>query len=108
MPYRHLLKPKSGGFAFALSAFSGRLDSLLDITIVYPDGSTGFWPFLCGKLRRIRVDVRQLHIPDELQGGDYENDPEFRARFHQWIARLWQEKDARISAMRVAAGVPGS
>lgn len=106
-PYQNLLKPKSGGFAFALSAFSGQLDSLLDITIVYPDGSVSLWPFLCGKVRRVQVEVRELHIPDDLQGGDYENDAMFRARFHQWIARLWAEKDARIAALKAEAGIAG-
>src|SRR5699024_7438177 len=35
-PYKHLLKPKSGGTAFALNAMGGKLTLLLDITIIYP------------------------------------------------------------------------
>ncbi|MEL0028495.1 MAG: acyltransferase, partial [Perlucidibaca sp.] len=95
-PYQHLLKPKSGGFAFAMAAFGEQLNSLLNITIVYPDGSRGFWDFLCGRVQRVIVDVEELTIPHELYDGDYENDPAFRARFHQWISTLWSEKDARV------------
>ena len=98
-PYQHLLKPKSGGFAFATSAFGERLNALLDITIVYPDGSVGFWEFLCGDVRRVIVDVREITIPSEFYDGDYESDAEFRGRYHRWIASLWAEKDARISAL---------
>jgi hypothetical protein len=56
-PYKHLLKPKAGGLAAALHALGDRFDSLLDVTIVYPDGTPTFWHFLrsggsSGKPRR--------------------------------------------------------
>jgi len=98
-PYRHLLKPKAGGFAFTLAALGERLNSLLDVTIVYPDGARGFWDFLAGRVRRVVVEVRQLRIPDELFRGNYEGDPEFRQRFQEWIADLWRDKDRRIGEM---------
>jgi 1-acyl-sn-glycerol-3-phosphate acyltransferase len=96
-PYRHLLKPKSGGFAFTLSALGERLHSLLDVTIVYRDGASGFWDFLCGRIGHVVVDIRQLEVPHELFHGSYESDPAFRARFHSWIASLWAAKDQRIA-----------
>jgi 1-acyl-sn-glycerol-3-phosphate acyltransferase len=102
-PYQYLLKPKSGGFAFTLSALGERLHSLLDVTIVYPDGPKGFWDFLCGRMGRVIVDVRQLEVPHELFHGSYESDPEFRARFHTWIASLWSAKDQRIAELLAEA-----
>ncbi|HUP91127.1 MAG TPA: acyltransferase [Solimonas sp.] len=99
-PYKHLLKPKAGGFAFTVSAMGQRLDSLLDVTIVYPDGARGFWDFLQGKVRRVIVEVRQLQIPAEFFAGSYENDPAFRKRFQDWIAALWAQKDQRITEIR--------
>jgi len=99
-PYRHLLKPKSGGFAFTLSALGERLNSLLDVTIVYPDGPQGFWDFLCGRMRRVKVEVRQLRIASDLFAGDYENDPVFRKHFQDWVAQLWSDKDRRIEEMK--------
>ncbi|HEY9546851.1 MAG TPA: acyltransferase [Solimonas sp.] len=98
-PYQHLLRPKSGGFAFTLSALGEQLHSLLDVTIVYPEGSRGFWDFLCGRVRHVIVEVRQLEVPRDLFHGSYESDPAFRARFHGWIASLWQDKDRRIAEL---------
>ena len=98
-PYRHLLKPKSGGFAFTISALGERLNSMLDVTIVYPDGAKGFWDFCAGRMRKVILEVRQLEVPRDFFHGDYENDPVFRARFQQWIGELWSEKDARIEAL---------
>ena len=102
-PYRHLLKPKAGGFAFALSALGGRLHSLLDVTIVYPGGARGFFDLLAGRVRRVIVEIRPLTIPDALLSGDYENDPAFRKRFQDWIAGLWGDKDRRIGELLAAA-----
>lgn len=98
-PYRYLLKPKSGGFAFAVSALGERLNSLLDVTIVYPDGARGFWDFMAGRMRQVIVEVRELRIPPEFYQGDYETDPEFRARFQTWIGELWTQKDQRIGEL---------
>lgn len=102
-PYQHLLKPKSGGFAFALAAMGERLNCLLDVTIAYPDGAKGQWDFLAGRVRRVIVDVRQLTIPHEFFEGSYADDPDYRRRFHTWIAALWAEKDQRLEAMLTAA-----
>lgn len=98
-PYVHLLKPKSGGFAFAMSALGERLNSLLDITIVYPEGAQGFWAFTQGKLHKVIVEVKQLTIPHEFFVGDYENDPVFRKHFQDWIGQLWAAKDRRIGEL---------
>ncbi len=102
-PYQHLLKPKAGGFAFTLSALGEKLNSLLDVTIVYPDGVKGFWEFLGGRVRRVIVEVRQLKIPQDLFTGDYESDPEFRKRFQQWIGDFWAQKDRRIGELKAGA-----
>lgn len=101
-PYKYLLKPKSGGFAFVVSAMGEKLSSLLDVTIVYPDnppGANGFWDFLCGRMRSVSVEVRRLQIPPEFFRGSYENDPAFRQRFQDWIAKLWEDKDRLIGEM---------
>ncbi|HUR39936.1 MAG TPA: acyltransferase [Verrucomicrobiae bacterium] len=107
-PYARLLKPKSGGFAFTLSALGERLSSLLDVTIVYPGGAQGFWEFLCGKVRKVVVDVRQLRIPADLFTGSYENDPVFRQRFQDWIGELWFDKDRRVAELLAQHALEGS
>jgi len=96
--YKHLLRPKSGGLALALNVLGEKFHSLLDITIVYPDGSD-FWEFLCGKVKRIIVRMRMVEIPPDLMKGNYETDPAFRGKIHQWVQDLWKEKDNLIETL---------
>jgi 1-acyl-sn-glycerol-3-phosphate acyltransferase len=98
-PYRHLLKPRAGALAITLNCMGGRFRSLVDATIAYPDGIPTFWQFLCGRVPRIAVNLRQLPIPAEMTAGDYTADPEFRRHFQQWLERLWQEKDVQVAQL---------
>jgi hypothetical protein len=50
-------------------------------------------------VREIRVDLRLREVPQDLIGGDYENDRDYRIRFQHWLNALWEEKDARIDAL---------
>ena len=101
--YRHLLAPKAGGMAFALSVMGGRFASLLDVTIYYPDGIPTFWQFLQGRMPRCEVVVMEKIIPQELLEGDYQNDSHYRAQFQQWVHTLWHEKDALLESLRNAS-----
>jgi 1-acyl-sn-glycerol-3-phosphate acyltransferase len=98
-PYRHLLRPKAGGLALALNALGDRFDSLLDVTVVYPDGSPSFWGFLRGDMTRVIVEVERRPIPHDFATGDYAGDPAFRKRVQGWLQALWSDKDARIDAL---------
>ncbi len=98
-PYQHLLKPKAGALALALNAMGAQFQSLLDMTIVYPDGIPTFWDFLCGRVSQVVVHGRQMPIPAHFCEGDYEGDVEFRGTIHRWLADLWEEKDARIDKL---------
>ena len=97
--YKYLLRPKSGGLALALNVLGEKFSSMLDITIVYPDGIPGFGDFLCGKVKRITVRMRTIEIPKTLLKGDYENDQAFRDSMHHWVQELWREKDKQIQAL---------
>lgn len=100
-PYQFLLRPKSGGVAFALHVLGQKIKRILDVTIVYPKGGApGFWALLSGRVSSVIVDVRQLEFDEEMLAGDYENDMEFRKKFHRWIGSLWQQKDDAISRLR--------
>ncbi len=103
-PYRHLLKPKAGALALALNAMGGHFRSLIDVTIVYPDGAPDFWQFLCGRATRIIVRMRELPIPAEFCAGDYAQDPAFRIDFQRWLAGLWAHKDREIDSLLGASG----
>jgi 1-acyl-sn-glycerol-3-phosphate acyltransferase len=107
-PYRRLLRPKAGGMAFVLDAMGGSLRSLLDVTIVYPDGAPDFWEFLAGGLDRVIVHVEERPIPQELLGGDYLGDRVFREQFQAWIEDLWKQKDEQMAKLLVEHEKPPS
>ncbi|MBX2987848.1 MAG: acyltransferase [Bdellovibrionaceae bacterium] len=99
-PYRHLLRPKTGGLAFVLQAMGSQFHSLLDVTIVYPQGPVSFWDLCQGRLRHVIVRIREISIPIEFLGGDYQNDPVFREKIQNWVSNLWEEKDQLISSLK--------
>ncbi|WOE32992.1 MULTISPECIES: acyltransferase [unclassified Acinetobacter] len=99
-PYRHLLKPKAGGLALALHILGHKIDAFVDMTIVYPDGVPGYGEFWLGEVPRIAVNLRKIDIPAWVLDGNYEEDPIFKARFQDWIAMLWTEKDQLIDEMK--------
>jgi len=99
-PYMKLLRPKTGGMAFTLDAMGDKIRSLLDVTIVYPDGAPTFWDFLAGRLDRVIVHIEEKPIPAELVGGDYLGDAAFRARFQDWVHELWCRKDETIQHLQ--------
>lgn len=98
-PYRHLLKPKAGALAFTLNAMGGKIQSLLDVSIAYPDGTPTFWQLASGQSGAVMVHIRELPIPAEFCNCDYSTDAALRANFHRWLAQIWLEKDQRIEAM---------
>ena len=49
-PYRHLLRPKAGGTALVLDALGNQLQTILDVTIYYPQGAKTLWQFFCGEV----------------------------------------------------------
>jgi 1-acyl-sn-glycerol-3-phosphate acyltransferase len=99
-PYRHLLKPRSGGIAMALSTLGEHCHRLLDVTIVYPHGAPKFWHLLSGRVDDVIVRVQQREIPAELVSGDYASDSQFRARMQEWVNALWAEKDELIEQLQ--------
>ncbi len=105
-PYRHLLKPKSGGVAFVLDAMGEGLHAILDVSIAYPAGRPSLIDLLANRIPEVRVQVRQRPIPAELAGGDYQNDREFRVRFQQWMNGLWREKDDDLDGLQVLGAAP--
>ena len=99
-PFTNLLKPKAGGLALALSILGDKIDALVDMTIVYPDGAPGYGEFWLGEVPRIAVNMRKIEIPEWVLGGNYEDDAEYRERFQNWVDDLWTEKDQLISAIK--------
>ena len=103
-PFRHLLKPKSGGVAFVLDAMGQGLHALLDVTIVYPGGIPSMLDLMANRVPEVKVLVRERPIPAELVAGDYQGDRAFRARFQQWMNGMWQQKDEDIARLLADPG----
>lgn len=95
-PYRYLLRPKSGGIAFALYAMGEYFNKILDVTIIYPQEKFNFWDYCCGRIKKIIVQIDAIPITENILG-DYENDRNFRVQFQAWMNELWKKKDQFIS-----------
>lgn len=102
-PYKHLLKPKAGGFALAISSLGEQIDGILDMTLVYPDGAPEYSDLWQGKLTRLGVDIRPITMDDALfdalKNGEYEHSDEVKAQLFAWLDTTWQNKDERIDEM---------
>jgi 1-acyl-sn-glycerol-3-phosphate acyltransferase len=101
-PYENLLQPRAGGFAIALSSMGELFTSIVDVTMVYPDGATRFWDMCCGDHVRVIVDVRERELERWLADGNYETDRAFRKQLHSWLSNIWTEKDVAISKLASA------
>lgn len=101
-PYQHLLTPRSGGMAVALSSMGSMFDAILDVTIVYPHGVPNFWDVMCGRYRSAYIEVRQRQIEAWIIDGNYVEDREYRREFHRWLATMWEEKDERLDKLKVS------
>ena len=98
-PYRYLLQPRAGGFAMAVSSMGELFTSVVDATLIYPQGPARFWDMCCGAHVRVIVDIRERALEDWLIAGDYEHDRDFRRRMHGWLSGIWHDKDALIDAV---------
>ena len=99
-PYRHLLKPRAGGIAIAVSSMGELFDSIVDVTLVYEGGPPKFWDMVCGDKVSVTVDTRSIPVDPVLLAGDYENNRAFRRDVHRWLTRVWCDKDERIAEIR--------
>ena len=105
-PYRHLLKPRSGGVAYVLDAMGDSLHGILDVTIAYPGGRPSMVDLMSGRVREVRVSVRVRPLPTDVPRAGDESDRATRARFQQWLNALWEEKDMEMARLLGQGGAP--
>jgi 1-acyl-sn-glycerol-3-phosphate acyltransferase len=98
-PYPHLLKPKSGGASIALGTMGELFESLLDVTIVYPDGVPTFLDVMRGRMGRVIVEVKQVPIPAEFIGETASRDSQYRSKIQVWLNDQWAQKNQRITEL---------
>jgi len=99
--FTHLLKPKAGGIAFALDAMNGQLDTLVNVTIYYPQGIPTFWQFISGQVQQVQVQITTQDI-NASYIGDYSNDKTFQTNFQHWVNELWVNKDQELDVLKQA------
>ncbi len=98
-PFNGLLKPKSGGMAYALDAMGRGLHAIVDVTLHYPNGKPSIYDLFADRIKDVHVHVRVLEIPEAIRAGDYQDDRAFRAEFQGWLNGLWQDKQALLQAL---------
>ena len=97
--FEHLLPPRAGGIALALTSMGSMFNCVLDVTLVYPKGVAQFWALCCGEFDGVIVDIGKRPVERWMIAGNYESDRNYRSRFHKWLTQVWQEKDERIDEL---------
>lgn len=98
--YQHLLKPKAGGISFVIGAMHKEIDSLLDVTISYSNKKCSIWDFFCHRLDRIKIQIRQIPIPNEFRHTALLECDDLQAEFRTWLNEKWLEKDQLIQMLK--------
>lgn len=91
--YQYLLQPKTGGIAYTLAAMGDQFESIIDVTLAYPDNTQKpFKDALMGRMTKIVVRTKVLPVDEQVRG-DYFNDKPYKRQFQQWLGDVWQQKD---------------
>lgn len=98
-PYQHLLQPKAGGIGFALGTLGEKVHSLLDVTILYPQGGLSFWDFLCGRLNQVKIYIQQIEIPKQFMSIAITENDALQSEFRRWLNTQWAIKDQLLTSM---------
>ena len=92
-PHRALLRPRVGGLHALTQALEGTLESIVDVTLVYPEGAT-FWQFLAGRVPEVGVELERVPITEV---------PREREALAEWLDERWRRKDRAIQQGRAQA-----
>jgi 1-acyl-sn-glycerol-3-phosphate acyltransferase len=109
-PFNHLLRPRYGGIGQVLYSFDDALDCLVDVTIIYPNGTPSMWQFVSGQVKKISVRIRLRPIAEGLSGVNFREDGNAKGQLKNWLNDIWLEKDLEIRRAldSGAVGIAGS
>lgn len=98
-PFKHLLKPRAGGFAYVIDEMADYLAGIIDVTILYSPERVEFWDLLSGRVKKVYCHIQFKEIPQDLLHGDYDTDADYRGKFQNWLNEMWKEKDRLIAEL---------
>lgn len=96
-PFKHLLRPRYGGIGQVLYSFDDTLHNLIDVTIIYPDGTPTLWHFVSGQIRKISVHIQLRSIDAEIRGCNFRDNGVAKNHLKTWLNDIWEEKERFIS-----------
>ncbi|MCC5792890.1 MAG: acyltransferase [Legionellaceae bacterium] len=99
-PYQNLLKPKAGGISYVLTTMGQQIDSILDVTIIYPEHKNSLWDFLCRRIHAVHIKIRRIPIPPRFLQADLLAAETEQKAFREWLNQQWLEKDQLIARMK--------
>lgn len=83
-PPRHVLVPRTKGFAAAAEALRGHVAAVYDLTVGYEEGVPTLWQLALGQVRRIHLHVRRFPMGELPTGAD---------ALSTWLLDRFREKD---------------
>ncbi|KGP64128.1 acyltransferase [Legionella norrlandica] len=99
-PYNYLLKPKAGGISFIINSMGQQIKSLIDVTIVYGEKNHSLWDFLCKRVKKVKIIIRQLPIPQQFTSTNFTHDLQAQNAFKEWLNEQWSVKDNLIASLQ--------
>ncbi len=83
-PTRHVLLPRTSGFAASVQGLAEHLDAVYDFTIGYVDGVPTLWQYIKGQVPLVHVHVRRYPIAEL---------PQSEQDLKDWLTTRFLEKD---------------
>lgn len=87
----HTLIPKAKGFVAAIHGLHHQLDGVVDVTIVYPDGTPSLWMLLQGRVSSVEFHVRTFPA---------QRMPTDRLSLERWLIHRFEEKDRLLAGAK--------
>jgi 1-acyl-sn-glycerol-3-phosphate acyltransferase len=97
-PLRHVLLPRTKGFAASVAGLGDHITAVYDLTIGYADGIPSLWQYITGRVRQIHLHVRRFPI---------EQLPRLEHELADWLIARFREKDHLLALFHQHGRFPG-
>ncbi|HAT8971499.1 TPA: acyltransferase, partial [Legionella pneumophila subsp. pneumophila] len=83
-----------------INSMGQQIKSLIDVTIVYAEKNHSLWDFLCKRVKKVKIIIRQLPIPAQFTSANLINDFQAQNAFKEWLNEQWAIKDNLIASLQ--------